>query len=144
LTLFLGFAAASSHCRADDLHIPSPFTGPSDDEVSRETVRLHVHARRLRERYFDEGLFANPAWDMVLDLFDCELSGRPVSVSSLCLASGVPQTTALRRINLLVKKGLFIRRDDPEDGRRVLIQLSPEANIAIRRYCSELAKSAAG
>lgn len=93
----------------------------------------------MRERYFDEGLFADPAWDMMLDLFASELAGCRVSVSSLCVAAAVPATTALRWINALVEKGLFVRRNDPLDARRAFIELSPEASAALARYLTDAA-----
>jgi hypothetical protein len=37
-------------------------------EVHVETVRSVIRARRLRGRFFAEDLFADPAWDMLLDL----------------------------------------------------------------------------
>src|SRR3954449_7806519 len=56
-------------------------------------------ARRARGRYFPEELFAEPAWDMLLDLLRRELTGRRLSASDLCLAAGVPGTMALRWIS---------------------------------------------
>ena len=41
---------------------------------SLETVRAVIRARRLRARYFDEELFADPAWDMLLDLLQAEIA----------------------------------------------------------------------
>jgi DNA-binding MarR family transcriptional regulator len=110
--------------------------------VSTKAVRSVIRARRLRERFFDEALFADPAWDMMLDLFESELSGRRVAVSSLCAGAAVPATTALRWIKTLVEKGLFVRRNDPLDGRRVFIELSPAASLALKRYFGELANAA--
>jgi len=43
-------------------------------EVSAETVRAIIRARRLRARYFPEDLFADPAWDMLLDLLQAEIA----------------------------------------------------------------------
>ena len=65
-------------------------------DVAVETVRSVIRARRLRARYFSEEMFADPAWDMLLDLLQAELSQLRVPVSSLCIAAGVPATTALR------------------------------------------------
>jgi len=50
-------------------------------EVSVETVRAIIRARRLRSRYFPEELFADPAWDMLLDLLQAEISKLRVPVS---------------------------------------------------------------
>ena len=106
--------------------------------VSAETVRAVIRARRLRARYFPEDLFADPAWDMLLDLLRAEIAQHRVPVSSLCIAAAVPATTALRWLKTMVSKGVFIRRADPHDGRRVFVELAPEASQALRRYFGEV------
>jgi hypothetical protein len=108
--------------------------------LSAEAVRAVIRARRLRTNYFPEEFFADPAWDMLLDLLQAELSQLRVSVSSLCMAAAVPATTALRWLNSLVQKGVFIRRADPHDGRRVFVELSPETSAGLRRYFAEVGK----
>jgi DNA-binding MarR family transcriptional regulator len=57
-----------------------------------------------------------------------------VAVSSLCIAAAVPATTALRWIKLLTDRGLFLRAADPQDGRRVYIELSDEAARGVAAY----------
>ena len=42
--------------------------------ISAETIRSVIRARRLRARYFSEELFADPAWDMLLDLLQAEIA----------------------------------------------------------------------
>ena len=92
----------------------------------------------MRERYFDADYFADPAWDMLLDLFAAQLTNQRVPVSALCLAAAVPATTALRWMKTLTDAGLFIRRVDPRDGRRVFIELSDEAGAGMQRYFAEV------
>ncbi|HXG99090.1 MAG TPA: MarR family transcriptional regulator [Sphingomicrobium sp.] len=111
--------------------------------VSGDTVRTIIRARRLRARFFDEELFADPAWDMLLDLLAAEIAQHRVPVSSLCIAAAVPATTALRWIKTMTDNGLFLRRADPHDGRRVFIELAPAASVGIRRYFSEVGALAA-
>jgi hypothetical protein len=110
--------------------------------LSAETVRGVLRARRLRTRYFPEELFVDPAWDMLLDLLQAEISHLPVPVSSLCIAAAVPATTALRWLKTLVQQRVFIRRPDQRDGRRVFVELAPEASNALRRYFAEVGKVA--
>lgn len=105
--------------------------------ASGEAVRNVIRARRLRARFFDQELFADPAWDMLLDLLQAEIAQHRVPVSSLCIAAAVPATTALRWIKTMTDNGLFQRRADPHDGRRVFIELAPEASLAMRRYFAE-------
>jgi DNA-binding MarR family transcriptional regulator len=111
---------------------------PDAPAVSAETVRSIIRARRLRGRYFEEELFADPAWDMLLDLLQAEISHLRVPVSSLCIAAAVPATTALRWLKTMVQKGIFVRRADPHDGRRVFVELAPEASQAMRAYFAEV------
>jgi len=107
-------------------------------DVSADTVRAVIRARRLRARYFPEHLFADPAWDMLLDLLQAEIAQLRVPVSSLCIAAAVPATTALRWLKTLVQEGIFVRRADPHDGRRVFVELAPAASEALRRYFAEV------
>ena len=111
-------------------------------EVDAETVRAVIRARRLRSRFFSEELFADPAWDMLLDLLQAEIAQLRVPVSSLCIAAAVPATTALRWIKTMTEQGLFVRRADPHDGRRVFVELAPASSSAMRRYFAEAGKPA--
>lgn len=114
---------------------PAPATAPRDETPAHAgLIRDILRRRRLRGRFFDPELFADPAWDMLLDLMGAHLDARPVAVSSLCIAAAVPATTALRWIRLLTEAGMFVRRADPNDGRRVFIELSERAAEGMREY----------
>lgn len=99
--------------------------------VTAARIRAHVKARRNRERFFAAELFADPVWDILLDLAASRLEARPVSVSSLCIAASVPTTTALRTIKQMVDRGLLVRRSDPADARRTFIAMSTTAERAM-------------
>jgi hypothetical protein len=105
-------------------------------------VRRIIRQRQLRARFLDNDLFADPAWDMLLDLTASRLEGKRVSVTSLCIASGVPPTTALRWIGQMVDAGLFVRLSDGADKRRAFIDLSEKALQAMARYFTEIALTA--
>ena len=121
---------------------PAPAARPTEQppatgdvpEISADTVRAVIRARRLRSRYFQEDMFADPAWDMLLDLLQAEIAQLRVPVSSLCIAASVPATTALRWLKTMTHQGIFVRRADPHDGRRVFVELAPTASQAMRRY----------
>lgn len=118
---------------------PAPIPANIDaPQVSGEIVRQVIRARRLRSRFFEKELFADPAWDMLLDLLQAEIAQLRVPVSSLCIAADVPATTALRWLKAMTDKGIFLRRADPHDGRRVFVELSPGASGAMRRYFAEV------
>ena len=101
-------------------------------------VRRIVRQRQLRARFFDGDLFGDPAWDMLLDLTAARAEHNRVSVTSLCIASGVPPTTALRWIAQLTEAGLFQRVEDETDRRRAFIALTDRAADAMARYFAEL------
>jgi DNA-binding MarR family transcriptional regulator len=117
----------------------TPFGNDSQvPEVSPTMLRTLIRARRLRSRYFAEELFADPAWDMLLDLTQAEIAQVRVPVSSLCIAAAVPATTALRWIKTLTENGMLLRRADPHDGRRVFVEMAPATSTAMRRYFAEV------
>lgn len=115
-----------------------PSTNFDELEISKETVRWIIKARRQRARYLANDLFAEPAWDMLLELLQAELYGRRISVSSLCIASGVPATTALRWISKMSEQGFLVREADPKDARRAFVELAPDISKALRRYFIEV------
>lgn len=102
--------------------------------ITATQVRDLLRARRIRADFLPGDLFADPAWDMMLDLLAARLDHERVSVSSLCIAAAVPPTTALRWIRTLTDKGLVERQADPLDGRRVFIALAQEAVDALTRW----------
>jgi len=106
-------------------------------------VRRIIRQRQLRARYFDPALFADPAWDILLDLAAARAEHKRVSVTSLCIASGVPPTTALRWIGQLTAAGLLERVEDSSDRRRAFIALSDATADAVARYFAALCPEAA-
>lgn len=89
-------------------------------------VRLRADRRTLRHAVGND-LFVEPAWDMLLDLFITRSEAKYTSVSALCLASCVPNSTALRWIGTLEKRGLIVRRADQCDKRRFFVHLTAAA-----------------
>lgn len=113
----------------DDLVSPiePPEVAATSGVAGASRVRAILKARRARDRFFDAALFADPAWDILLELYEAELSQFRMSVTGLCAGAAVPPTTALRWIRSLEQRGLIQRRADPHDGRRVFVSLSPDA-----------------
>lgn len=112
------------------------------EDVSAGQVRAIIRARRMRDQYFRGEIFADPAFDMLLDLHAARLEGHRVAVSSLCIAAAVPATTALRWIKQLTDRGLFVRKADPQDGRRIYIELSEDAARAMANYLAAVQRIA--
>lgn len=118
----------------------APPPAPDAFEVTARDIREAIRARRLRDQYFGDGLFEDPAWDMLLDLFAAELERAQVSVSSLCIAAAVAPTTALRWIARMTEAGLFVRQPDPFDRRRAYLGLSDRASLAMRNYLAAVGR----
>lgn len=105
-------------------------------------VRRIIRQRQLRARFFDSELFSDPAWDMLLDLTAARAEHLRVSVTSLCIASSVPPTTALRWISQMTDMGLLQRLNDETDRRRAFIALTDKAADAMAKYFAEMGNSA--
>lgn len=121
---------------------PAPFSagkaqaGEQQSPMERMRVALGnmKTMRRLRGQYFPTELFSDPCWEMLLDLYDASLSKHEVSVTSLAAASGVPFTTALRRMDELQHHHLITRTDDLGDKRRINVKLTEGATKAIEKF----------
>jgi len=114
-------------------------------ELEGHVARTHVarartlyRQRRIRARHFPGSLFAEPVWDLLLDLFIAGQEQRQVSVSSACLAANVPATTALRHIQWLVEHRLAERCPHPDDGRSTLLRTTDVANRAMIAYLDDI------
>ena len=154
--LAVPLGAEGPHAMTARLASPALDYGLSPRETPRDLLRrprpplpdprlVHkiIRQRRLRDRYFESELFADPAWDILLDLTAARAEHRRVSVTSLCIAAAVPATTALRWIAQMTEMGILVREQDEEDKRRAFIALSDSAADAMARYFDELGRDAA-
>jgi len=105
----------------------------TDKEIGA-TLRAIIASRSLRNRFFPSQMFADPAWDILLDLTRARLDGQQVSVSSVCIAASVPMSTALRWVRQMTDAGLLRRWTDPKDRRRDLIALTDATSAHMRDY----------
>lgn len=99
-----------------------------------DVIAAYLRARRSRESCFPEGMFADPAWDMLLDLFVAYAQGKRISVSSACIAAAVPSTTALRWMVFMESCALVEREKDCHDHRRVWVEITPKALAGINAW----------
>lgn len=114
--------------------LPLASVPAADASVDAPWIRRLIRLRRMRDGYFPPELFADPAWDILLDLTAARLEGVAVSASSLCIAAAVPTTTGLRWIKGMAERGFLVRETDPKDARRVLVSLS-DATFARMLEC---------
>jgi DNA-binding MarR family transcriptional regulator len=95
--------------------------------IGARLLRAIQRIRLRRNEWMGVDLFRDPAWDMLLELIAARLENRALSVSALCFASGVPQTTALRHIDRMAEAGVIVRTGDSDDHRRILVSLTDAA-----------------
>ena len=119
----------------------------ADDVSDADLVKLArriSQLRRKRDMLFEPVIFADPEWDILLDLFAESGSGRRVSMSSLCIAAAVPTTTAVRCINAMIDQGVLAKSRDQADARRVLIELTGETRMKMRNWLTQVARGQTG
>lgn len=98
---------------------------------ARHTMRRRI----LRQQLIGSAnLFGEPAWDMLIDLFVHECERKPLSVSSLCVQSSIPWSSALRLIRKLCEAGIMRRVPDLADGRRNFVRIGPEIARRMHAY----------
>lgn len=116
---------------------------PTVAEFALRSARLDQCEKRIAERrsigrHLGFAIFANPAWDMLLDLYRATLLGNEIAISSLALASNVPATTARRCIAAMVSDQLVSYRPDPADRRRVYVAITAAGVEALNQVFDDL------
>lgn len=115
----------------------TPGEGSPDDELIELAGSIY-QSRRLRDRFLSTSLLGEPVWDMLLALYCFSGRGEALSASGLCFAAGVPQSTALRWLQVMEQKKLVRRTKDHKDGRRSLISLTEETKQLLDEYLSTI------
>jgi hypothetical protein len=105
------------------------------DELTASSL---YNDRRKRNSFFDDDFFAEPAWDILLDLFINEARGRKVSITSSSIAAAVPATTALRWLALLEQRGFVKRTASNTDARRTWVFLTAHAKERMLAYLEHM------
>lgn len=119
---------------SEETGIAAAHVGLRDDfvlaAVRAEQVR---RAKRHKLLGVERDVFADPGWDILLELFVARLAGARMSSSTIGLEAGIPQSTALRWLGYLHGLGLVERVQDVQDRRRQWVALSDKAATGLRR-----------
>ncbi len=102
--------------------------------LSGKRVRDIARLRASRANYFPVDLFAEPAWDILLNLYASHLDQRRECIGGIIALSGVPATTGLRWVHKLADEKLILLSDDPFDQRRKWVALSPKAVSGLESF----------
>ncbi|MGN6356404.1 MAG: hypothetical protein ACTHLU_02855 [Novosphingobium sp.] len=120
----------------------------AEDRESDQGARIAIArwlywSRGIRLTTLSPGLFGEPAWDLLLDLYIRDKIGSRSSVTSACIGSRAPHTTALRHIEGLRQSGWIKRIPDEADKRRFWLALTPAAIDKLDRHFDNLAAATA-
>ena len=105
---------------------PSRRLSAREQPAELRTLQLLADLDDCRASTLDGILEPDATWSMLTELLRARLARRRLSVTSLCLASKSPVTTALRRIDRLLEAGLVCCTQDPKDRRRKYIELTAD------------------
>ena len=109
---------------------------PKDDLYNIAKTLLFVW--NSRRSFLDQSLICDPGWLILLTLKVSELERTNIQVSTLCIDSGSPATTALRWIKLLQERSLIEIEPDAHDGRRKFARLTDEGSELMYRYLQNI------
>lgn len=135
-------AVPRSHEKPPPPAAPTPSTAERDASHSAEVALLGMdRLRRLRREFPPLGDLDDVAWDLVRELVRVERTTQRLSVSALSMsAEQVSSSTAVRRIQELVRAGVLVRTPDPADARRDFVNLAPEMRATLDRYLEQVAQ----
>lgn len=108
-----------------------------EDENGARFIRSIIEMRRRRADHAALAQSAEPAWDIMLDIYACAIERIDLSVTAVGIAAGIAPATAQRWIKKLAALGVIERLADPRDRRRKLVRLSPAALAAMHHWQTE-------
>lgn len=114
--------------------------------IERQALTLAQVAILIRDKanrrthHIPQEFIAEPAWQMLLELFIQFAGGADVSTKSLCIVSGVPDTTALRVIERMENANLIERSQSLVDKRVTLVKLTRHGVVAVGSYLTEIGR----
>lgn len=117
-------------------------TGPATDKAD-ERARARAWAERLyaerrrRDALFPDGLFGEPAWDLLLAMFLAREKGKAMILCKAYKAAGVTDTTGRRLLDRMEEDGLITRRRAPRSRKMRIVELT---DAAIERLTDYLAR----
>jgi hypothetical protein len=101
-----------------------------DDANLGDLARKIYSVRRRRETIpGTAGLFSEPAWDLLLDLFIAARESRRVSLANACAGAAAPEASALRWIAILERRGLIVAEGPAHDRQLKLSQATYESLV---------------
>jgi DNA-binding MarR family transcriptional regulator len=131
---------------------PDPTEAPSPDGIEalmferqgldlRENVDSIIRVREARARFMPENWFSDPAWDILLRLYQAYLDGLERTVGDLGSFASTSPATTNRWLEVFAARGWIHRRRCERDQRRVFITLSENGAEQMRECLEQMRKS---
>jgi len=98
--------------------------------------RLYAERRR-RDAMFPDGLFGEPAWDLLLAMLIARDRNQAMILCKAYKAAGVTDTTGRRLLDRMEEEGLITRRRAPRSRKMRIVELT---ELAVERLTDYLAK----
>jgi hypothetical protein len=112
----------------------------ADDGEERATARARAEClyaeRRRRDALFPDGLFGEPAWDLLLAMFVARDRNQAMILCKAYKAAGVTDTTGRRLLDRMEADGLITRRRAPRSRKMRIVELT---ELAVERLTDYLA-----
>lgn len=107
------------------------------EEITPALIRKHIKSEARRRELGGGDLFGDSAWSMLLDLLLAKMEGNMLSVSSACIGSGAPMSTAMRLVRRFVDSGVVHKTPDAKDRRRDFLVLDDEMQKLMLEYLAD-------
>lgn len=109
--------------------------GSTEERALARTWADRLYAeRRRRDALFPDGLFGEPAWDLMLALFTAREKGQSMILCKAYRAAGVTDTTGRRLLDRMEEEGLITRRRAPRSRKMRVVELTDAAASRLIDY----------
>lgn len=147
---FSNFAESSEKLLIGDETAPPPVQGdPKAPQAARiisarmrkdlvEVAVKIIEMRNFRHKIFENRVFGEPGWNILLDLVAADDGDQQCAVTDLFVDSPTAPTTLLRWVINLMDMGLISRSPDTLDQRRSFVSLTPLGREKMTIYLSRI------
>ncbi|GLI99075.1 hypothetical protein Sbs19_28930 [Sphingobium sp. BS19] len=133
------FAGVDADSRTPSKQILAQTISPTDIRSEDAAfIRALVAVRRRRMERLAISHMGEPAWDILLDVYACQLEGIRLPITAVGIMAAIPAATAQRWIKRLTQQGMLVRVADAGDRRRAYISLAPGTWEAMRAWHADV------
>lgn len=108
----------------------------------RASIATVIRGRRARAQFMPENWFSDPAWDILLHLYEAHLDGLEHTVGDLGSFANTSPATTNRWLDVLFSRGWIARRRCDRDQRRVFVSLTQTGAETVDAYFTHLRQPA--